>query len=214
MLLELYVFDWSGVISDDRKPVYESNMRLFDHFGIPNIPFEDWKRRSTLSSVQILRDHNVTEKMAKDHEIQEMYEKNLDDVIKEGTVPKVYPEAREVLEFLRNRGKILSVVSSHPEKNLLDEAEGYGVKIYFDLIIAGSGEKKHVKLRETFTRFGKKPEDVLYTGDTIFDIKEAKKAGVHSACVCNGYHEREDLEKENPEFIFENLSELRRLKVF
>lgn len=26
--VELMVFDWSGVVSDDRPPVYEANMRV------------------------------------------------------------------------------------------------------------------------------------------------------------------------------------------
>ncbi|NIP40285.1 MAG: HAD hydrolase-like protein [Candidatus Aenigmarchaeota archaeon] len=210
MQLDLYTFDWSGVISNDIKPVYKSNMRLFDHFGIPRISLEEWKGRSTLSPVGILSDHGVT---AEKKEIDELYEKHLNDVIREGVVPKVYLDAKEVLEFLKNRNKILSVVSSHPENNLLGEAKEYGLKIYFDLILAGSGEEKAERLRKTFTRFGKKPENVIYTGDTFKDIQEAKKAGVHSACVCNGYHERERLEKENPEFVLENLSELKNIEL-
>jgi pyrophosphatase PpaX len=208
---EIYSIDWSGVISDDRKPVYESNMRLFEHFRIPRISLEEWRRRSTLSSVRILRNHGVT---AGKKEIEELYEKHLNDVIREGTIPNVYPDAKETLEFLKNKNKIISVLSAHPEKNLLREAEEYGLKIYLDLIMASSGEEKAEKLKETFTRFGKNPENVLYTGDTIFDIKEAKKAGVHSAAVCNGYHERDMLEEEDPEFLLEDLSGLKIVEVF
>jgi len=210
MQLDLYASDWSGVISDDRKPVYEANMRLFDHFGITRISFEEWRRRSTLSAVKILRNHGVT---AGDKEIEELYVKHLDDVMKEGTVPKVYPDAKEVLEFLKNKNKIISVLSSHPEKNLMREVEEYELKIYLDLILGGVGENKAEGLERTFMRFGKKPGDVLYTGDTIYDIKEAKKAGVHSAAVCNGYHTREMLQSGDPEFLFENLSEMKNLEI-
>jgi phosphoglycolate phosphatase-like HAD superfamily hydrolase len=53
---------------------------------------------------------------------------------------------------------------------------------------------------------------ISYIGDTVYDIRSSKKAGTCSGAVCTGYHTRERLEKENPDLLLENLSEL-KLKI-
>jgi phosphoglycolate phosphatase-like HAD superfamily hydrolase len=151
--------------------------------------------------------------MASDGVIKEMYKENLDAVIKSGTTPKVYPDAKEILELLKNKNKIVSVLSSHPEQNLLREIEEYELKIYLDLILGDRGENKVEGLKRTFMKFNKKSGDVLYTGDTVYDIQAAKKAETFSAGICNGYHLREALENESPDFLFENLTEIKKLEI-
>jgi len=214
MQLCLFIFDWSGVISDDRRPVYESNMKLLEHYGKPTMSFEEWRKRTTLTPVEFLRNHGVTEKMADDREIWNLYRKEYDNVTMKGIAPEVYHDARDALEFLKNKNKTVSILSSHPEENLLREAEEYGLKIFIDSISGSAGKDKARGLKRTLERFSKNPKDALYTGDTFLDIIEAKKAGTYSAGICNGYHSRERLAKEEPDFLFENLSEIKRLEIF
>lgn len=40
--IKLGIFDHSGVLSDDRRPVYEANMVLMDKYGLDRITFDDW----------------------------------------------------------------------------------------------------------------------------------------------------------------------------
>ena len=51
------------------------------------------------------------------------------------------------------------------------------------------------------------PSNAIYLGDTIYDIRAAKKAGVHSVGVATGYHVRERLVNENPDFVVDSLTE-------
>ena len=51
----------------------------------------------------------------------------------------------------------------------------------------------------------------LYIGDTVSDIKFARNAGVKMACVTTGPQKREMLEKEKPDYIINNLTELLNL---
>lgn len=56
-----------------------------------------------------------------------------------------------------------------------------------------------------------KPEEVLFIGDMDHDIQAGKKAGTKTAGILTGYHSRKKLEQEKPDFILENLSELKKL---
>ena len=58
--IRLGIFDHSGVISDDRPPVYEANMVLLERFGLSRISFEDWLLASKASAGDWLLSHGVT----------------------------------------------------------------------------------------------------------------------------------------------------------
>ena len=55
----LFVFDWSGTISDDRKPVYTANMRLLQGHGKPTMTFEEWLPRTRMTPGEFLADHGI-----------------------------------------------------------------------------------------------------------------------------------------------------------
>jgi phosphoglycolate phosphatase-like HAD superfamily hydrolase len=200
----VFVIDWSGVISDDRSPVFEANMELLKHYGKPTMTFEEWLPRTTMTPVEFVRNSGVH---ASSDEIWNLYKDFFDNEIASGNVPTVYPDAKNVLRYLQERDKLVVVLSSHPEDNLRKEAEDYEVLNLLDFIVANSKGKAQ-DLKSIYTRFKKDPKSVMYVGDTIFDIRAAKEVGVISAGVCTGYHTRERLEKENPRIILETLSDI------
>jgi len=54
-------------------------------------------------------------------------------------------------------------------------------------------------------------QSVLKTGDTIVDILEGKNAGALTASVLTGTQSREELEKYNPDFIFNDINGILQL---
>src|SRR3989344_4207780 len=72
----LLVFDWSGVISDDRMPVYEANMRILEDYGKPTISFEEWLPRTTMTPVEFLKNHGV---FGDDKKMFALYKKYFDE---------------------------------------------------------------------------------------------------------------------------------------
>lgn len=207
--VNLVIFDWSGTVSDDRKPVYEANMRfLSDDYGIPRISFEEWLPKTQATPAQYLKvNHGIN---ADEKKTFERYTEYYNEEIARGNIPTVYQDAESVLLHLYNREKALAVLSSHPEQNLRQEAAAYRLSHYFDLLVGNVGtDAKADGLLDVCKKLGKKPESVLYIGDTVHDILAAKKAGVRSAAVCTGYHTKEKLEKENPDYVLRCLSELR-----
>jgi phosphoglycolate phosphatase-like HAD superfamily hydrolase len=208
MTLDLFVFDWSGTISDDRRPVYETNMRLLRLFGKPTVLFEEWLPSTPPTVVGFLALYGI------DCDVQDasaLYSKYYNAVMKEGIAPILYPDVHDVLTHLKGQQKDLAVLSCHPPDNLLREADKYGIKNFFSFFHAGSQDKAS-DLAALCRRFGTRPESVLYTGDTTHDIRAAKQAGVVSAAVCRGYHTREQLEGEKPDIpVMEDLAGLKQL---
>ncbi len=209
MNIGLLVFDWSGVISDDRRPVYKANMRILREYGKPVLSFEEWLQRSRMTAVEFLADNGVH---GEDEELFALYKRYYDDAIRSGIVPEVYPDVHDALQHLMETGKKLAVLSSHPADNLRKEAQHYNLMPFLNSI-CGSSKEKSSGLIEVCKELGMDPQISLYLGDTVYDIRAAKQAGINSAGVCTGYHAKERLEEERPDFLLENLSELKKIIV-
>jgi phosphoglycolate phosphatase-like HAD superfamily hydrolase len=53
-----------------------------------------------------------------------------------------------------------------------------------------------------------KAEECIVVGDSIVDIKAGKNAGIRTIAVLSGIFQRKELEREKPDLIIENISEL------
>lgn len=199
---QLIIFDWSGVISDDRPPVYEANMRLLEIHGRKRVTFEEWLPSTQASAIEFLKMHKikvVVEKAA------EQYRQEFNIARKKGIHPLVYKDAVKSLRQLFKKRIKMVVISTHPAKNLVDEAKEYGVNDLFEEFF-GSVRDKAKTIKDIVKIY--KGYKIYYVGDTVFDIQAAKKAKAKSIAITNGYHVRERLEKENPDIIVESLTGL------
>ncbi|PIN76587.1 hypothetical protein COV17_01920 [Candidatus Woesearchaeota archaeon CG10_big_fil_rev_8_21_14_0_10_36_11] len=57
--IRLGIFDHSGVLRDDRPPVYEANMFLLEKYGLARISFEDWLKASKASAGDLVLSFGV-----------------------------------------------------------------------------------------------------------------------------------------------------------
>ena len=202
--LSTLIFDWSGVISDDRKSVYEANMRLLDHYGKPLMTFEEWLPRTTLSAREFLANHGVT---GEPDELFEQYRQELDKVRAKGIHPIIYPDTITSLMRLLKKGKKLIVVSAHPENNLKREAKEYGIERIFKFFV-GNSKDKTKGILEVCKRIEVNPSplNVAYIGDTIYDIIAAKKTRVRAVAVLTGVTSRARLKKYKPYAILKSVA--------
>ncbi len=205
--IKIVIFDWSGTVSDDRRSVWAANMLALKEFGIPKVTFEDWLSSATFNAISFYRSQGLKQP---DSELLNLYERFLTKIKEEGVVPKVYPDAHETLSFLVRKKTPIAVLSTHPENHLKEEITGYGFDNFVDLVI-GDSEDKAKDLHKIKQRFQVQDNNLLFVGDTIFDIRAAKKAGTKSGAILTGYHDKKRLSRENPDFIFENLAEVKSL---
>ena len=205
-MLKLISFDWSGVISDDRPPVHYANMKVLEENGKETFDLKRWLELSKGTAPDFFWSQGVE---GEREFLEGRYRHFLGEAKDKGIVPIIYPDAEEVLVSLLGDNKHLSVVSSHPEDHLLKEIMDYGLDMIFSQVYGGQVGKVG-GIQKIMEEFQCDPRDILYIGDTIFDIQAAKEVGTKSGGILTGYHSREKLEMENPNYIFNNLTHLRR----
>ena len=199
-MIKNIIFDWSGTISDDFKPVYEAIMIVMEKMISKNISTEEFRREFELPPVKFWQKYIPNIDLDEEHKL-------FLDAIHKVDPPTIYPIIKKVLEDLKSKGLNLFVISSHPHEKLMVEAVSYGITDLFSEIRGGIYDK--VKSLEDITTENKlTKQETVYIGDMIYDIEAGKKVGVKTIAVTYGYQDKDKLSKMNPDHIISSPEEL------
>jgi phosphoglycolate phosphatase-like HAD superfamily hydrolase len=209
--IESLVTDYSGVLWDDRRAFYEANMKILKQYGKSTMTIEEWLGKTQINGAKFLQSQGIKEN---EDFLNNMNKKIYEETVRSGIRPVPYPDVKETLEFLDKKGITMSILSTHPQDNLVSEAKEYELLGYFNLIV-GSSKDKTSDLKEICKKVGKK--NVLYVDDSRWGVAAANKAkasaedgtNILTAGITTGYHPREMLEEAEPDGILEAFSELK-----
>ena len=206
---KIFIFDWSGTLSDDRIPVQTAFNRVATELGLKPTKTLNAFLKTAVKKIEVEFSNQLLGKISPE-EVWALYTRHFAKLSNEGGVrPIIYKDVIQVLDFLKNKQKKIIVLSSHPHKNLLKEAKEYKIEKYFDKV-TGSILNKAKGIHESCNEMGINTKEAVYIGDMIGDIKAAKEAKTMSVAIVHGYHSREVLLLENPDILINKLSELER----
>jgi pyrophosphatase PpaX len=119
----------------------------------------------------------------------------------------------EVLLRLHEQGHRLGVVTAKRRSTVELAFARVPIAHLFETVVGGDETQKHKPDPEPLLlaaeRMNARPDDTAYVGDSPFDIRAAKAAGMHAIAVTWGrIHDRERLEREEPDAIVDTAEEL------
>jgi pyrophosphatase PpaX len=119
----------------------------------------------------------------------------------------------DVLVRLKNEGRRLGIVSAKRRATVELAFASVPLGHLFECVVGGDETTRHKPHPEPLLfaakRMGADPGDCAYVGDSPFDIRAAKTAGMHAVAVTwGGIHARATLEREQPDAIVDNAEEL------
>ncbi len=128
--------------------------------------------------------------------------------------PKLYADVKPMLTLLRSRHKKVALLTNGASYRVLREIAHLGMGNYFDVIISAQDIKalkpNPAGLEATLTALKASRTRTIYFGDTVDDMMMARRAKVDSCAVSEGLDKRELLEAAHPNYIFTNISELKK----
>lgn len=208
-MIKNLVFDWSGTLSNDLPVVYQTVMRVFEHFGVRRISLEEFRNSYTLPYMNHAKLFGIT---ASKGELDAVFAQHFRSI----GFPEPLPGVEDVLQRLQLQGKNMIILSSHPQHFLEEEAlrffNGNHAK-YFKKLFCGVHDKEEA-IRGIIMEMGFAPEETMIVGDTEHDIRAGHKAGITTAAVLSGYRPRNNLEAARPHFIVNDVRELLKLSIF
>jgi len=203
-MLRNLLLDWSGTLVDDLPPVIGATNFVLEKHGRPPLTREEFRRQFRLPFTEFyeecLPDIPLAELDAAFHgrfvEIQ-------DDVT---PLPGLY----EFLDFCRDSGRRLFLLSSMKREHFEVQSEKLGLAHYFEHPYVGVLDKR-AKIGEILETHGLDRDETAFVGDMIHDVETARHGGVMSIAVLTGYDSIEKLTPSKPDVVVASLHELRRL---
>jgi pyrophosphatase PpaX len=119
----------------------------------------------------------------------------------------------DVLVRLHQEGRRLGVVTAKRRSTVELAFARVPIAHLFETVVGGDETEKHKPDPEPLLlaaeRMGARPDETAYVGDSPFDVRAAKAAGMHAIAVTWGrIHDRERLEREEPDAIVDTAEEL------
>lgn len=133
------------------------------------------------------------------------------------------PGILDLLEALReNPNFIVGLLTGNWQETAEIKLEYFGIDHFFQVgAFADDSETRDELLPFALRRATEKtgveihPSQAWIVGDTPLDVQCAEPHGALTLAVATGFHSKEDLEKTNPDFVFENLENTKEiLKIF
>jgi pyrophosphatase PpaX len=119
----------------------------------------------------------------------------------------------DVLTTLKEEGRRLGVVTAKRHETVRLAFSYLPLEHFFDVVVGSDDTDRHkpdpAPLHHALERLGADRDDAVYVGDSPFDIRAGKAAGMHAVAVTwGGIHPRERLEAEGPDAVVDSAEEL------
>jgi phosphoglycolate phosphatase-like HAD superfamily hydrolase len=146
--------------------------------------------------------------------IKEEYIRILDSVLKRNPNKRILPGIKELLEHIhKSECSFNALLTSNLRIGAETKLKSVGLDAYFPVGGFGDdfGEKwdsalKGIQAAEEHYCEKFEKENIYIIGDSIYDIKCAKKINVVSIGVATGWADYEMLEMEGPDYLYQDLS--------
>src|SRR5690606_20234090 len=121
---------------------------------------------------------------------------------------EMFPYMKEAILALGDTNQLF-IATSSLEAEVRKVLLLNGLGDHIDLIFDGTDSRpKSEKIIDAIGRFEGRPEETYFVGDARSDVRNGKSAGVKTVAVTWGFHSREALEQESPDFIVDSPNQL------
>ena len=208
MSKKIFIFDYDGVIADSLdmcidafnvlKAKYGFSGKLTKE-GIEKLPHVTAEAAFGLLGVQEKDIHLYT------GELRESLKNN-------AAKAELFDGIDDIFRMVKETGAYLAVNTSNGSGTVKRRLQVSGLAELPDYIVGSDTPgTKSEKIKHIMEKFSADPDDTYMIGDSMGDITEGKKAGVHTIAVTYGWQPRAILEGVNPEFICDTMEELKAL---
>ena len=177
------MFDIDGTLIDSEKAAIKS---------LQEVLFEEIQLKYTLDNLRF------TFGLPSSVILSRLGIKNFDDIVDKWAQRiklyhheiTVFPGVEILLKRIHDKGLVTGIITSKTTKELINDFVPFGLMNYFDIIICANDTTKHKPDPEPILKFLDKAKALknksLYVGDTVYDMKCAKAAGVDFALALWG----------------------------
>jgi len=208
-MVDTILLDLDGTLIDTTDIIIDAFKDTFEHF-FPDTTLTESEYTNLLGQTLFKTFGFYTEDQAHLDEVVAYYREVSNAKIEHGL--NAYPKAKETLDYLKKKKIKVGIVTSKMRKVATYHLELTGLLAYVDLIIGYEDVTEHKPSKEPIEKalmlLNANKETSIYVGDHENDIIAAKRAGI-MACAVTYSNRLNEMLKENPEFVIDELSNLK-----
>lgn len=203
MIYRSLIFDFDGTIADTLGETRRIFNQLAPEYGFRQVDEHELDHLRHLSLKQLLNHLEIPKRR-----VPALISRGTGLMRGNITRLQLIPGMRDVLMEMRRQTDSFGILTSNATANVDLFLKTHGLREQFDFISSTSkltGKAKHLKaIRKTFSL---RPEQMLYIGDELRDVKASQKAGIPIAAVTWGFNSRESLAAESPDYLIDQPSD-------
>jgi len=129
----------------------------------------------------------------------EYYERN-------SHLEKPFPGALEMVEAVHSRGYITGIVTSKSRPEVASFLSRFPIQRYLDIVVSSSDSPRPKPFPDPVLKAlemsGSDPRQTLFVGDSVYDMRAGRSAGVLTGAALWGPFGRDILAPESPDLLF------------
>jgi phosphoglycolate phosphatase len=193
------IFDYDGVIVDSFPVIISIYKRMADKYGWDSSE-EGFNKLFDNNFFQSLRLQGLS-----DEQMATELEEFTKMAAKEQHKIQLFKGIVQMLEIL-SASNILVIITSNVSQMVNEILRKNEISCIQEVLGADTHMSKVNKIQQIKNQY---PDaQIFYIGDTVGDIREGKASDVTTVAVTWGYHKREELIQENPDYMVDSPKEL------
>lgn len=210
MKYKVIFFDLDGTLTDPREGIVNSIQYAADYYGIKT------HRRDLLKYIgpplkdtfKELLGERYTDRLG-DRAVAKYRERYANGGIFEN---KIYPNVRETLSRLKEKGLVLCTASSKPQVYVKQILEHFDIDKFFDYVggatLDGKISRKEDVINSVIKDNDFSTDEILMVGDRKYDLTGAEKMGIDAVGVLYGFGSYEELSAEKSVALIDDIKQL------
>ncbi len=204
-MIKSIAFDLDDTLIDGKKMHHAAVIVALNKFGYARKRIK-WIRGATTEEILT---HNFPNMDPKTKKKIARYKRSI--VQKYMNFAKILPHAIELLTYLKQNSLIIGMVTNNTHKELKHFLRYFKLKKYFDIVVGmeDAVPKPSDAMFKIYMRKAKvKPKEMIYVGDSDYDILASKKAGI-KIMLNTQLHKPKLINK--VDFVAKNLNEIKKI---
>ncbi len=205
-------FDMDGTLIDSVDNAVKCWLKAFRKKGI-SVSSVDMYRVIGKTAIDIAKEIGKIDDPHEFDELISMVRECFLETWKQET--NLYDGVIEILQYLKNKGYILGLVSSSHFERVIMFLRYFGIEQYFDVI---QGYESGVRgkpypdlLIRAMKRVNAKPKECVYIGDALVDCLAAKNAGMYFILIAREWNRNLDDSGCRPDFVVDSIPKLKEI---
>lgn len=210
-IFEHICFDLDGTLVDSHKTIYNSTIKSLKDLNITHdIDEEKFRKKIGMHFVDIFEDMNVP--VTDFDKFIKIYKNNYFQFIDDSVL---YPFATEVLNLLSKHMIKISLLTTKAQDQAEKILDHFQILDFFNAVMGRRNGIQHKPSAEPLlmicNELDVEPQESLIIGDTELDILCGKNANVKTCAITHGYRSEKELYNYKPDYIIENLGDIKKL---